>query len=301
MDVDGTLTDGKIYMGDKGEIMKAFDIKDGCGIKDILPKYDIIPVIITARKSNILKNRCIELGIVNYYQGVRDKLKVLFDIIKLYNSDYGTSFGLRDCAYIGDDILDLSCMIPIINEGGVVGCPADAVHEVKAISNYVCIRKAGDGAIREFIEWIIGKQTDSQTVEERIRQAIDYLQSIDVKSIPIGEKQVVNNHFFYTVQSYVTKPVNKCKLESHRKNIDIQIMIKGHELMDIVDTSRLSEKEQYDAANDVVFWNVPSRMARIMLSEGDCIVLYPENAHRGAATDKIDCDVLKIVGKVALE
>ena len=47
MDVDGTLTDGKIYMGPNGETIKVFDIKDGCGIKDILPQYDIIPVIIT--------------------------------------------------------------------------------------------------------------------------------------------------------------------------------------------------------------------------------------------------------------
>lgn len=53
MDVDGTLTDGMIYMGDSGEMFKAFNIKDGYGIKDILPKYGIIPVVITARESNI--------------------------------------------------------------------------------------------------------------------------------------------------------------------------------------------------------------------------------------------------------
>lgn len=55
MDVDGTLTDGKIYMGNQGELMKAFDVKDGCGIKDILPQYGIVPIIITARESEILK------------------------------------------------------------------------------------------------------------------------------------------------------------------------------------------------------------------------------------------------------
>ena len=74
MDVDGTLTDGKIYMGNKGELFKAFDVKDGCGIKDILPEYGIIPVIITARQSDILKRRCEELNIINLYQGVRHKL-----------------------------------------------------------------------------------------------------------------------------------------------------------------------------------------------------------------------------------
>ena len=61
MDVDGTLTDGKIYMGPNGETIKVFDIKDGCGIKDILPQYDIIPVIITARETKMLENRCKEL------------------------------------------------------------------------------------------------------------------------------------------------------------------------------------------------------------------------------------------------
>ena len=55
MDIDGTLTDGKIYMGAKGEVVKAFDIKDGCGIKLLLPKNNIIPAVITARKSQILK------------------------------------------------------------------------------------------------------------------------------------------------------------------------------------------------------------------------------------------------------
>ena len=63
MDVDGTLTDGKIYMGCQGEVMKAFDVKDGCGIKDILPEAGIIPVIITGRKSEIVKRRCEELNI----------------------------------------------------------------------------------------------------------------------------------------------------------------------------------------------------------------------------------------------
>ena len=64
MDVDGTLTDGKIYMGAAGEVMKAFDIKDGCGIKDILPRCYITPIIITARESKILTNRCDVITII---------------------------------------------------------------------------------------------------------------------------------------------------------------------------------------------------------------------------------------------
>ena len=82
MDVDGTLTDGKIYMGCQGEVMKAFDVKDGCGIKDILPEAGIIPVIITARKSEIVKRRSEELNIEHCYQGVRDKKEKLDSLLE---------------------------------------------------------------------------------------------------------------------------------------------------------------------------------------------------------------------------
>ena len=111
MDVDGTLTDGKIYMSSNGEMFKAFDIKDGCGIKDILPCYGIIPIIITARESKILENRCKELSIEKLYQSERNKIGRLQEILLEENAD------LSNCAYIGDDILDIQCMIPI-NEAG---------------------------------------------------------------------------------------------------------------------------------------------------------------------------------------
>ena len=73
MDVDGTLTDGKIYTGSNGEVMKAFNIKDGYGIHDILIPNGITPVIITGRTSTIVENRCKELGISDLYQGVKTK------------------------------------------------------------------------------------------------------------------------------------------------------------------------------------------------------------------------------------
>ena len=131
MDVDGTLTDGKIYMGQQGESFKAFDVKDGCGIKDILPQINVIPIIITARYSNILKRRCDELGIKYVFQGVHNKLKKLNQFLveksKVDNCDYS----LSQVAYIGDDILDLQCMIPIKSAGGIVGCPYDATKAVR--------------------------------------------------------------------------------------------------------------------------------------------------------------------------
>jgi 3-deoxy-D-manno-octulosonate 8-phosphate phosphatase (KDO 8-P phosphatase) len=150
MDVDGTLTDGKIYMGANGELMKAFDIKDGCGIKDILPTLGIIPVIITARQSQILDNRCKELNIVEVHQGIRNKLEKLKEICQRY----GITF--NQVAYMGDDILDLQCMKPIKEEGGIIGCPADAVKQVLATADFISIKDGGNGAVREFVEYLRG-------------------------------------------------------------------------------------------------------------------------------------------------
>ncbi len=149
MDVDGTLTDGKIYMSNEGEVCKAFNIKDGLGIHNILIPSGIIPVIITGRTSRIVANRCKELGIVLLYQGITNKLEKLHDLIgkKAYDK----------IAYIGDDINDLSCMLYVKTNGGLVGCPADAVQEVKNIANFVSTKNGGEGAVREFIEWILCK------------------------------------------------------------------------------------------------------------------------------------------------
>lgn len=145
MDVDGTLTDGKIYMGNDGEVMKVFNIKDGCGIHDILIPAGITPVIITGRSSKILENRCKELGITNLHQGIRNKVEKLLTI----------TTDLSTVAYIGDDINDLSCMEPIKEAGGLVGCPADAVQKVKNIADFISTRNGGNGAVREFIEWLL--------------------------------------------------------------------------------------------------------------------------------------------------
>ena len=144
MDVDGTLTDGKIYMGNDGEMMKAFSIKDGCGIHDILIPAEITPIIITGRTSRILENRCKEIGIKKIYQGVSNKIEKLLSI----TSD------LSVAAYIGDDINDLAAMNLIKEAGGKIGCPADAVEKVKDIADFISSKNGGDGAVREFVEWL---------------------------------------------------------------------------------------------------------------------------------------------------
>lgn len=292
MDVDGTLTDGKIYMGPNGEVMKAFSIKDGYVINYILKPIGVIPVIITARNSSIVQQRCNELGIKEVYQGKLDKLKALKDIVGESN--------IGKCAYFGDDILDLKCMIPVQEAGGIIGCPVDAVKEVKAIANYICISKAGEGALREFSEWLVETREDDTVIEGRVNDAVAYLKELTISEQDIGKKQIVDENFYYTIQSYMTKPSNECKLESHRKYVDIQIMISGNEAMDIVDISRLKIHIEYDEEKDIILWKEPKRMARVTLKKGDAIVLYPENAHRGAISVADNEKVLKIVGKVKI-
>lgn len=144
MDIDGTLTDGGLYIGNTGELVKRFHVKDGYAIHDLLPGMGIIPVIITGRESEIVLQRCKELGITYIVQGSRDKVS---DMRKLL---FQENITLEETAYIGDDINDLECMKIV----GLKGCPIDAAWEVKQISDYVTERTGGNGAVREFVEWI---------------------------------------------------------------------------------------------------------------------------------------------------
>ena len=144
MDVDGTLTDGGIYVSEDGEIMKRFYVRDGYAIKHFLPKMGIIPIVITGRESKIVSRRCDELGIRYFIQGSTDKWCDLKTIL----NKLGIS--AEETAYIGDDINDIDCMSRV----AIKGCPADATKEVSAISDYVANASGGAGAVREFIEWL---------------------------------------------------------------------------------------------------------------------------------------------------
>ncbi|MBY0145902.1 HAD family hydrolase [Neobacillus niacini] len=158
MDVDGTLTDGKIYVGDSGEVFKAFNVKDGYRLINI-EKYNIIPVIITGKKSEILSKRAAELKIEEVYQGVDDKLKVLDEVIKRYQFTY------ENVAYIGDDVNDIDCMKVCY----LKACPADAIEEVIEVVDYICKSNGGNGAVREFIDLIVmrGIYQNSNTIKIR--------------------------------------------------------------------------------------------------------------------------------------
>jgi len=146
MDVDGTLTDGKVHISSAGELYKSFDIKDGYGIKNLLPTAGIVPAIVTGRDSIIVESRARELGVADIFQNVTDKAAAIRELAESYG------FRMKEAAFIGDDLSDL----PAMKICGVSACPADAAAAVKAAADYICKRNGGDGAVREFIEWLIG-------------------------------------------------------------------------------------------------------------------------------------------------
>lgn len=143
-DCDGVLTDGGMYYTENGDVMKKFNTKDGMAFQ-LLKQSGIVVAIITGENSDIVKRRAEKLSVTEVYLGEKDKQRKLFEICKKYE------FDLSECAYIGDDINDLEC----IKMSGLSGCPADAVSQVRCVAKYICEAKGGEGAVREFAEYVM--------------------------------------------------------------------------------------------------------------------------------------------------
>jgi 3-deoxy-D-manno-octulosonate 8-phosphate phosphatase (KDO 8-P phosphatase) len=153
LDVDGVLTDGRLYYGESGEEYKSFNIKDGLGIK-LLQRAGIEVGIITARKSSLVARRCRELGIKRVIQGRQDKMVALNELVKELN------IAMRQIAYIGDDLPDLG---PIKNVG--LGMTvADANHVLKENALWCSQAPGGFGAVREAAEFILTAQDKLQAL-----------------------------------------------------------------------------------------------------------------------------------------
>lgn len=144
-DVDGVMTDNRLHISSSGELFKTFNARDGWALKEILPAHGIEPAVITGRMSEIVPYRCKELGVSTVLCGRNDKDVAVRELA----SERGVC--LEQVAYIGDDLNDL----PAIAIAGISGCPADAVEEVKTAVTYICKAKGGEGALREFVEWVV--------------------------------------------------------------------------------------------------------------------------------------------------
>ncbi len=144
-DCDGVLTDGAVYYSEQGEELKKFYYRDGMGVER-LRKFACVDVgIITGEDSLPVKKRAEKLKIDEIHLGVKDKLKVLNEIMQRRGLDR------KEIAYIGDDMNDLE----IIKTVGVSACPADAFDYIKDYVDYECRTTGGGGAFREFCEKII--------------------------------------------------------------------------------------------------------------------------------------------------
>ena len=300
MDVDGTLTDGKIYMGVDGEAFKAFDIKDGYALHTLLKEHGISPVIITARKSPMVEHRCKELGVTEIHQGIINKLDCLKGILEKYSSA-DQQYDLSNVAYIGDDLLDLQCMRPISEAGGIAGCPSNAVKEVIAACSYVAPNRGGEGAVREFAEYLINekKEAEDLSLEERCLEAANYLCHLKGEELSLG-RHIVNDQFYYNVIEYKTTGEKDKPFESHRKFVDIQLILDGEEIMQVTDISRLHERVVYDNRKDVVLYTATNLTASTILRPDSIMILYPRDAHRSMSMYKKSTVIKKIVGKLAL-
>lgn len=148
-DVDGVLTDGRINVGEDGELFKSFDVKDGLAIVRWMEDGGDF-AIITSRTSNAVAHRSAELGVETVRQGVGDKLSVVEELAAEYE------VSLDSVAYVGDDDSDVSALETV----GIGAVPGDASNEARRAADYVCERPGGEGAVREFLEQI-GERTKS--------------------------------------------------------------------------------------------------------------------------------------------
>jgi len=143
-DVDGVLTDGRIYVGEHGEVFKAFSTLDGHGLK-LLAQAGIAPVVITGRDSPAVRKRVADLGIRHAVFGAADKLAAAGPVLAQL------SLGWERVAAMGDDWPDL----PLLTRAGFACAPANAHAEVKAVVHHVTVAHGGHGAARECCDLLL--------------------------------------------------------------------------------------------------------------------------------------------------
>jgi 3-deoxy-D-manno-octulosonate 8-phosphate phosphatase (KDO 8-P phosphatase) len=146
-DVDGVLTDGRLWYGPAGEELKAFHAFDGHGIK-MLAASGIACAVLSGRRSGAVAARCTELSIEHVLQGIEDKLSA-FEKLRS-----ALALGAEDCGFMGDELVDL----PVLTRCGLACAPREAPEQVRSRVHYVASAGAGYGAAREVCEFILQAQ-----------------------------------------------------------------------------------------------------------------------------------------------
>lgn len=155
LDVDGVLTDGRLYFDQKGNELKAFFTRDGLGMK-ALQRYGIQVALITGRQSRMVADRAAQLDIAHVYQGRDDKLNALRELV--------SDSGVEEAAicYAGDDLIDL----PVLERVGLSVAPADAAPQVRERVHWVTSAGGGRGAVREICDLILAAQGLDKQLQE---------------------------------------------------------------------------------------------------------------------------------------
>lgn len=156
LDVDGVLTDGRLYYGPEGEALKAFHVRDGLGVR-LLQENGVEVGIITARKSAPLERRVSDLRIRHFFPGQDDKLACYEALKKKLSLDD------NEIAYVGDDLIDL----PILHKVGLAVTVADGHPMVKGAVHYATEAPGGNGAVRELADLILECRFGLAAVKDR--------------------------------------------------------------------------------------------------------------------------------------
>lgn len=163
-DIDGVWTDGGMYYDKFDNEFKKFNTSDGAGLI-FCKMLNIEVAIITGENTPIVTRRADKLKINHVFLGVQNKLRVAQELCQSLN------ISLSDVAYIGDDIGDIS----LLREVGFSGAPANAMNYVKREVQWIGEKSGGDGAFREFVEYIISKH---HSLEELVNQYVQYTLSL---------------------------------------------------------------------------------------------------------------------------
>jgi 3-deoxy-D-manno-octulosonate 8-phosphate phosphatase (KDO 8-P phosphatase) len=144
LDVDGVMTDGRLYYGAQGETLKVFDVRDGHGIRMLLAS-GVDVALLSARHSEIVALRARELGIPRAVQGVANKA-VAFDSLLKESRLHAEQTG-----FIGDDLPDL----PVLRMAGFAATVADAREEIKAVAHWIAPCPGGQAAVRALADFVL--------------------------------------------------------------------------------------------------------------------------------------------------
>jgi 3-deoxy-D-manno-octulosonate 8-phosphate phosphatase (KDO 8-P phosphatase) len=146
LDVDGVLTDGRLYYGARGEALKVFDVRDGYGLVQ-LQRAGCVVAVISGRRSAMVRTRCRELGIRHVHQGVADKLAQLERLRRRLGLPRSA------CACVGDDLPDL----PLVRSLALSFAVADAHPDIRRAARRTTRRRGGRGAVREVCDYLLGR------------------------------------------------------------------------------------------------------------------------------------------------